>query len=86
MQKELKFTPIGEGTYYSRKKDISESTMFVSNMFRLSYFVTMHNVFAYYMGSYYISDIVQGLEEIDITDSILSQCSDPSKFDKLVEA
>jgi hypothetical protein len=82
MQKELKFTPIGETAYYSKNASGNECTMFVHNKFRLAYYVTVYNVYAYYMGTYYISDIVQGLEEIDIMQAILAQCSDSRKFAK----
>jgi len=85
MQKELKFTPIGETAYYSKNASGNECTMYVDNKFRLAYYVTVYNVYAYYMGTYYISDIVPNLEQIDIVQPILAQCSDSSKFAKVLD-
>lgn len=85
MQKELKFTPIGEQSYYTKKGNNEETIMYVGNKFRLSYYITFSNIYAYYMGNYYISDIVAGLEQIDLVNAILVQCSDIRSFDIVEE-
>jgi hypothetical protein len=73
----LEFIPIGERMYYNQKRDNGEKIMFVKNKFRVSYYVTQYNVYAYYMGTYYVSYLVSNMEKINIFDVILSQCSDP---------
>jgi len=76
------FKQITEQNYYSRNNNIKsiERTFDSSNRFRLSYYLNGNNVLVYYMGRYYASTALQsGMEEIDLINLILLQCSDPYK-------
>lgn len=79
MSNVITFTPIGEQAYYSKKKLATESTMYVENRFRLSFFIT-DKIYAYYMGMYYAAPLVLGIELIDLVKAIINQCSDSRKY------
>lgn len=74
----VKFRMIPEGLYYKEKakKVATEFATEIMN-FRISFFISNKDIFAYYMGRYYLGTMFEPMEEIDIYNTILEQCSDP---------
>jgi hypothetical protein len=84
MENKLKFQMIGERKYYANKSNnVNENIFYVQNKFRLSYYIDFGGfIFAYYMGNYYQCDAcVLDMDEIDIVQSIIKECSDPYIYD-----
>jgi len=85
----LQFKAIKETGYYSSNNynRNTERTMFVDNKFRLSYFINGNNVFCYYLGVYYCATVPQStkIEEIDLINLILEQCSKPELVAEEIE-
>lgn len=75
---------IKEKRYYSRKNFESgnERVFEDSNGFRMSYYIKENNVFAYYMGRYYIFEITsETIEEIDLLNFVLSNAKNDTVVD-----
>lgn len=74
---------IKENRYHSQKNHISKNERIYedANGFRLTFYVNGLDIFAYYMGRYYLTTLEESqiLEEIDILNYILEQCCDPYK-------
>jgi hypothetical protein len=81
------FKPSSEQGYYNKNKYIkSNERIFDSgNKFRLSYYVNDNKIYCYYMGRYYLGTMYGEIEEIDLINSILTQCNDPYKVNEIEE-
>jgi len=80
----LSFVLIGEQKYYKRKVGDVIENVFDYNGYRLAYYILDNNVYAYYMGQYYISLLRNNkFTENEIIEFILLGCSDPYKFETI---
>ena len=76
----VKFRMIPEAFYYKEraKKAAPEFAAEIMN-FRISFFQSNKDILAYYMGRYYIGTMFEPMEEIEVYNAILEQCSDPHR-------
>lgn len=86
----LTFKPIKETGYYSPNNYTrnTERTMFVDNVYRLTYYINGNNVFCYYLGVYYCATVSQStkkIEEIDLINLIMEHCSKPELVAEEIE-
>jgi hypothetical protein len=83
----ITFKPYKEQGYYNQKTYIksNERKFDVMNKNRLSYYIFGNAVYVYYLGRYYKGIMLANMEEIDLINSILSQCSDPHKVKEIEE-
>jgi hypothetical protein len=83
----ITFKPYTEQGYYSQKIYIksNEKKFDYMNKFRLSYYIFGNAVYVYYLGRYYRGIMFGKMEEIDLINSVILQCSDPYKVKEIEE-